>query len=54
MLLGDMGAEVVKLETRDGGDSLRRLASLWGYRLLLDHERSAFTDISAATTSEQV
>jgi crotonobetainyl-CoA:carnitine CoA-transferase CaiB-like acyl-CoA transferase len=44
MFLGDMGAEVVKLETRDGGDSLRRLASLWGYEFLLDHERNTFTE----------
>ena len=44
MFLGDMGAEVVKLETRDGGDSLRRLASLWGYHFLLDHERNTFTE----------
>ena len=44
MFLGDMGAEVVKLETRNGGDSLRRLASLWGYKFLLDHERNTFTE----------
>ena len=44
MFLGDMGADVVKLEVRDGGDSLRRLASLWGYRFLLDHQRNTFTE----------
>ena len=33
MFLSDMGAEVIKVETRNGGDSLRRLASLWGHSL---------------------
>jgi crotonobetainyl-CoA:carnitine CoA-transferase CaiB-like acyl-CoA transferase len=44
MFLGDMGADVIKVETRVVGDSLRRFPSLWGYRFLLDHERNTFTE----------
>jgi crotonobetainyl-CoA:carnitine CoA-transferase CaiB-like acyl-CoA transferase len=44
MFLADMGAEVIHLETRVVGDTMRRFPSLWGYRFLLDRERNTFTE----------
>jgi crotonobetainyl-CoA:carnitine CoA-transferase CaiB-like acyl-CoA transferase len=44
MFLGDLGADVIKVETREVGDTLRIFPSLWGYRFLLDHGRNTFTE----------
>jgi crotonobetainyl-CoA:carnitine CoA-transferase CaiB-like acyl-CoA transferase len=44
MFLGDMGADVVHVESRDG-DMMRRYATLWGNEFLLDGgRRNTFTE----------
>jgi crotonobetainyl-CoA:carnitine CoA-transferase CaiB-like acyl-CoA transferase len=44
MFLADMGAEVIHVEERGAGNSMRRFASLWGHNFLLDQERNTFTE----------
>jgi crotonobetainyl-CoA:carnitine CoA-transferase CaiB-like acyl-CoA transferase len=44
MFLADMGAEVVHVEQRTVGNSMRRFATLWGHTFLLEEERNTFTE----------
>jgi len=44
MFLADMGAEVIHVEERGTGNSMRRFESLWGHNFLLEQERNTFTE----------
>jgi crotonobetainyl-CoA:carnitine CoA-transferase CaiB-like acyl-CoA transferase len=44
MFLADMGADVIHVEQRTVGNSMRRFATLWGHTFLLEHERNTFTE----------
>jgi crotonobetainyl-CoA:carnitine CoA-transferase CaiB-like acyl-CoA transferase len=47
MFLGDMGADVVHVESRGGGDMMRHFVGTWGVTHQLPHGRSAiFEDLS--------
>src|SRR5436305_10462285 len=44
MCLADMGADVIHIEARVGGDGMRLFPTLWGHNFLLEHERNTFTE----------
>src|SRR4051812_9486732 len=44
MFMADMGADVIHIEARVEGDSMRRFPTLWGHNFIFDHERNSFTE----------
>jgi formyl-CoA transferase len=44
MFMADMGADVIHVEQRGVGNSMRSFATLWGHEFLLEGERNTFTE----------